>query len=278
MVKVDSKEVGLVAGLNLFNFFLGTKDLHYGFWSDGLEVTIQNLPEAQKRYSDFLIGHVPEGVKTILDVGCGAGGVATKLISRGFLVQGISPSPLLSEAAQKQAGDGFKIHAGRFEEVNLPINEKFDLILFSESFQYISLDVVLQKSQKMLNPGGYILICDFFKTNAPGKSIIGGGHKFKRFQAVLKESGMNVLEEKDITHETASNLDLDNQMGRELLLPTLKLIGYTFRNNHPWISKIFSWKFRKKLKKLNRKYLSNERNAETFSKYKIYKLFLLQGS
>jgi hypothetical protein len=29
-VKVDSKEVGLVAGLNLFNFFLGTRDLHYG--------------------------------------------------------------------------------------------------------------------------------------------------------------------------------------------------------------------------------------------------------
>ncbi len=56
-VKVDSKEIGLVAVLNLFNFFLGTKDLHYGLWGDDLEVKVQNLSEAQKRYSDFLIVH-----------------------------------------------------------------------------------------------------------------------------------------------------------------------------------------------------------------------------
>jgi len=97
-VKVDSKEVGLVAGLNLFNFFLGTKDLHYGLWGDDLEVKVQNLPEAQKRYSDFLISHFPDDVKTILDVGCGAGGLATELLGRGYQVQGVSPSPLLSEA------------------------------------------------------------------------------------------------------------------------------------------------------------------------------------
>jgi len=61
--KVDSREVGLVAGLNLFNFFIGTRDLHYGYWQDDLEVCIQNLPEAQRRYSDFLIGHIPPGVE-----------------------------------------------------------------------------------------------------------------------------------------------------------------------------------------------------------------------
>ncbi len=274
--KVDSKEVGLVAGLNLFNFFLGTKDLHYGFWGDDLEVTIQNLPEAQKRYSSFLIGHIPEDVKTILDVGCGAGGVATELISRGFQVQGVSPSPLLSEAAQKQAGDGFKIHAGRFEDVSLPADEKFDLVMFSESFQYITLDVVLVKAQKLLRPGGYILICDFFRSNALGKSVIGGGHKFERFKAELEATGLGVLAEEDITKETSPNLDLVNQMGRDLLLPTFNLIGYAFKSNHPWIAKIFRWKFRKKLDKLNYKYLSGERSAAAFAKHKIYKLFLLQ--
>ena len=57
--KVDSREVGLIAGLNLFNFFIGTRDLHYGLWQDDLEVSVQNLPEAQRRYSEFLIGHIP---------------------------------------------------------------------------------------------------------------------------------------------------------------------------------------------------------------------------
>ena len=63
--KVDSKEVGLVAGLNLFHFFLGLRDLHCGVWQDDLELCIQNFPEAQKRYSDFLISHILAGVKRV---------------------------------------------------------------------------------------------------------------------------------------------------------------------------------------------------------------------
>ena len=274
--KVDSREVGLVAGLNLFNFFLGTRDLHYGLWGDDLEVCIQNLPEAQKRYSDFLIGHIPEGVHRILDVGCGAGGVATELLARGYKVEGVSPSPLLSEAAQQQAGDSFRIHHGRFEDVSFDADEKFDLVLFSESFQYITLDTVLENARQLLGPGGHILICDFFKTNAAGKSVIGGGHPIDKFMQALDRSGLEVLEDKDITRQTAPNLDIVNQMGHELLLPTFKLVGYAFDRNHPWLSRILRWKYRKKLRKINRKYLSGERSGENFARYKVYRLLLLR--
>ena len=273
--KVDSKEVGLVAGLNLFHFFLGTRDLHYGLWQDDLEVCIQNLPEAQKRYTDFLLSHVPEGVKRILDVGCGAGGVATELLARGYQVEGISPSPLLSEAAQKQAGADFVIHPGRFEDVSFTEDEKFDLVMFSESFQYITLQTVLEDAKQRLNPGGHILICDFFKSGAPGKSVIGGGHPLHKFQAVLEKSGLEVLADKDITRETAPNLDIVNQMGQELLYPTFKLIGYSFESNHPWLAKIIRWKYQKKIRKINRKYLSGERNGESFALHKVYRLLLL---
>ena len=194
-VKVDSKEVGLVAGLNLFNFFLGTRDLHYGLWQEDLEVCIQNLPEAQRRYSDFLIDHIPEGVKRILDVGCGAGGVARELLARGYQVEGVSPSPLLSDAAQQQAGEGFKIHQGRFEDIGFAPDDKFDLVLFSESFQYISLDSVFDNAMRRLNPGGHVLICDFFKTGAPGRSVVGGGHPIDRFMETIEKSGLEVLVE-----------------------------------------------------------------------------------
>lgn len=274
--KVDSKEVGLVAGLNLFHFFLGTRDLHYGLWQDDLEVCIQNLPEAQKRYSDFLIGHIPASVKRILDVGCGAGGVASELLARGFEVEGVSPSPLLSEAAQQQAGAGFKIHQGRFEDVKFGADEKFDLVMFSESFQYITLATVLEDAQQRLNPGGYILICDFFKTNEPGRSVIGGGHPIDKFMAALDESGLEVLADEDITRETAPNLDIVEQMGRELFLPTFNLIGYAFGRNHPWLARLLRWKYQKKIRKINRKYLSGERNGDSFARYKVYRLLLLR--
>ena len=274
--KVDSKEVGLVAGLNLFHFFLGSRDLHYGLWQDDLEVCIQNLPRAQKRYSDFLLSHIPEGVERVLDVGCGAGGVATELLARGYHVEGVSPSPLLSEAARKQAGADFRIHQGRFEDVSFGDDEKFDLVLFSESFQYIDLDTVLLDAQQRLKPGGYVLICDFFKTNEPGKSVIGGGHPIDKFRAALDASGLELLEDKDITRETAPNLDIVDQMGRELLLPTFRLIGYAFGSNHPWLAKILRWKYDKKIRKIHRKYLSGERNAESFARYKVYRLLLLR--
>ncbi len=274
--KVDSKEVGLVAGLNLFSFFLGTRDLHYGLWNDDLEVCIQNLPEAQQRYSEFLIGHIPDGVSRILDVGCGAGGLASELLKRGFRVEGVSPSPLLTETAQQQAGSDFKIHQGRFEDIRFDEKDRFDLVMFSESFQYIDLDSVLDNARKRLNPGGYILICDFFKTGAPGKSVIGGGHRIDRFMKVLEASGLEVLADEDITRETAPNLDIVEQMGRELFYPTAKLIGYAFDSNHPWLARLFRWKFRKKLKKINRKYLSGERNGESFARHKVYRLFLLR--
>jgi len=274
--KVDSKEVGLVAGLNLVHFFLGTRDLHYGLWQDDLEVCIQNLPEAQKRYSDFLLSHIPEGVNRVLDVGCGAGGVATELLARGYQVEGVSPSPLLSEAAQQQAGDEFKIHQGRFEDVSFSAGEKFDLVMFSESFQYITLARVLEDAQQRLNPGGYILICDFFKTNATGRPVIGGGHPIDKFMMALEKSGLEVLEDKDITHETAPNLDIVDQMGRELLLPTFKLVGYAFGANHPWLARLLRWKYQKKIRKIKRKYLSGERNGKSFAHFKVYRLLLLR--
>lgn len=274
--KVDSKEVGLVAGLNLFHFFLGSRDLHYGLWQDDLEVCIQNLPEAQKRYSDFLISHIPQGVERILDVGCGAGGVATELLARGYSVEGVSPSPLLSDAARKQAGDDFKIHQGRFEDVHFEQEDRFDLVMFSESFQYITLDRVLEDAKRRLQPGGHVLICDFFKTNAPGKSVIGGGHPIDKFRQALECSGLEVLEDRDITRETAPNLDIVNQMGRELLLPTFNLIGYAFSSNHPWLAKLIRWKYRNKIDKINRKYTSGERSGENFAFHKVYRLLLLR--
>lgn len=276
--KIDSKEVGLVLGLNLFHFFLGSRDLHYGLWQDDLEVCIQNLPEAQSRYSDYLLGHIPEGVRRILDVGCGAGGVASELIARGYDVEGVSPSPLLSEAAQKQAGSDFKIHQGRFEDIQFDREDKFDLVMFSESFQYITLNRAFDEARRHLNPGGHILICDFFKTNEPGRSAIGGGHPIDRFRAELQRSGLEVLIDEDITHLTAPNLDIVNQMGQELLLPSFNLLGDVFDRNYPWLAKLVRWKYRKKINRINRKYLSGERNGDNFTRYKVYRLLLLRDS
>ena len=70
---VDSKEFGLAAGLVFSRYFLKTQHLHYGYWTDDLDVDIANLREAQDRYSDFIVSNIPEGVRSVLDIGCAAG-------------------------------------------------------------------------------------------------------------------------------------------------------------------------------------------------------------
>jgi len=275
--KIDSREVGLVAGHNLLHFFLGTRDLHYGFWQKDLDVCVQNLPEAQRRYSNFLLSHIPGSVNRILDVGCGAGGLARELMTRGYHVEGVSPNPLLSEVAQQLAGDDFKIHHGLFEDVSFSADEKFDLVMFSESFQYINLHKGLEYARRLLNRGGFVLISDFFKKDVAGRSPIGGGHSFDKFMSVLQESGLEILENKDITPETAPNFDLANQMERELLFPIIDLAGYAFEQNYPWLAKVLRWKYRKKISKLSKKYRGGERNAENFERFKCYRFLLLRN-
>ena len=83
---LQSPEFGLALGLVLGRFALAMQDLHYGYWSDDLELTPQNMPRAQARYTDELMGDIPADVRSILDVGCGAGNTALKLLDRGYEV------------------------------------------------------------------------------------------------------------------------------------------------------------------------------------------------
>ena len=59
--------------LRFYRDVLGLERLHYGMWSPDDPLTMEALQAAQKRYEDFLIENVPEGVERILDVGCGSG-------------------------------------------------------------------------------------------------------------------------------------------------------------------------------------------------------------
>ena len=72
MNKVELKEVGLDIGLAFSKHFYKTDYLHYGYWPQGLPVEPANVFEAQENYANFLLKNIPEGVSSILDVGCGS--------------------------------------------------------------------------------------------------------------------------------------------------------------------------------------------------------------
>jgi len=67
-------------GLKFLRDVLKVESLHFGYWDNGVAPTLDNLRTAQIKYIDHLIEFIPEGVSSILDVGCGTGVVADKLV------------------------------------------------------------------------------------------------------------------------------------------------------------------------------------------------------
>jgi SAM-dependent methyltransferase len=268
--KVSSRELGLILGARL----LKTEDLHYGYWLPGQEVTLRNLPAAQTAHSDYLLGKIPPGVRTILDVGCGTGHVAQLLLQRGYEVECVSPAPLLTEVARKRLGPGVPIYPTTLEA--LQTSKTYDLVLFSESFQYISPDDSLPRTLELLNPGGHVLLCDFFALASDGDSALSGGHPLEPFYVTLAGYPFQLQFDEDITQQTAPNLQVIDDMLRDYFIPVWETLGYYFRNNRPWLVRLLQPLLRKRIAKLEFKYFSNRRTAEAFISHKSYRCMLLR--
>ena len=273
--KIDSKEVGLEIGLIFFKHFLKTEYLHYGYFTPEIEVDITNINKAQEAYADYLLSHIPEGVTDILEVGLGSGKFAQLLTSKGYNIVAVSPSKMLNGYAKEMLGDTVDVHTKKFEDFSS--DKKFDLVLFSESFQYIKPDQALDNALAHLKKDGHILICDFFQTDAPGKSPLGGGHKYAGWLEVLKKyPQLDKKFEEDITKNTAPTMDLANGMTMEVLKPMWYLLFALGEDRYPRIMKFIRWKFKKKLEKMEKKHFQGERNGANFIKYKKYMTYLFQ--
>jgi len=177
--RIETKKLGLLAPSIFGKYFFDTEDLRFGYWTEDLRVNKNNFARAQENHSNFIMCHIPENMKIILDVGCGTGTLAAKLLNKGFNVDCVSPSPMLTEYAVEILGNRSTIFKCLFEEMES--DKHYDTLIFSESFQYIELSTVLRQSLNFLKQEGHLLICDFFKTDATGKGPIGGGHRLSRF-------------------------------------------------------------------------------------------------
>ena len=272
--KVSSRSVGLDIGLSIGRFFLNTEDLHYGYWPNEKEADIQNLAEAQKAHSQFIIDHIPNRTKSILDVGSGSGNLALKLLNLGYAVDCVIPSEFLAEQVQAKLGDSSTIHICGFEDVS--DSEKYDFILFSESFQYVKLAKSLEKITNMLNIGGNLLICDFFKRDGVGKSPIGGGHGWHLFQEKISAHPLGLISDLDITDETAPTNDLMAKFNTDVVTPIAEMSSEYLIDHYPKLSKLFRWKFKKRLEKIHNIYLSGSVNGSSFKKFKEYHLLVYE--
>jgi len=273
----DSRELGLELAAICGKHFLKLTHLHYGYWTGDLPLDITNLHIAQENYTDFLVSHIPNGVKTILDVGCGLGQIAKRLVDMGYRVDCVSPSPFLNKQVRLLLPNTSQVFECTYEQFQTQC--KYDVVLFGESFQYVRLDEALEKTAGLLNNGGYLLICDVFKMDVIKMNVIkngalGGGHKLAKFHQWIAQYPFELVEDIDITEQTAPNLDIFDGTIRNVVGPVLDSgFGY-LANRYPLTVKFLRWKYRKKIERTYQKYFNGGRTSEDFKKFKTYRLLL----
>tara|TARA_B100001123_G_scaffold84485_1_gene96756 strand:- start:1781 stop:2611 length:831 start_codon:yes stop_codon:yes gene_type:complete len=270
--KFNSKVIGLDAGLLIGKFFMDTEELHYGYWPNDRAATALNFSEAQDRHSQLIIDNIPEGIKKILDVGSGSGSLAKKMVSLGYQVDCVIPSEFLAEKVQQKLDASSKIHITKFED--LDISNNYDLILFSESFQYVHLIKSIDKILSILDKNGYLLICDVFHKNVSGVSPMRGGHRLDLFENEIEKTDLIKKTDIDITLETAPTWDFLNQFLNEVAIPISDMSHSYMKYKYPKLIKFIKWKYRNRLEKIRKVWLSNELTGENFAKFKSYRLFL----
>lgn len=241
------------AAIDYYMGLTNSSYLHYGYWeplpTNGEELTLTRLRAAQEAYADKLFSFIPEGVKTVLDVGCGIGGNAVYLRDRGFIVEGLAPDALQKEKFIKNTDNQVPFYLTRFEDFHT--SNSYDLILFSESSQYIAINDLAEGAARLLNKNGYLLLADMMRSHTEyQKGIFSNCHVASELQAALLKSGFKLIQTEDISTQIAPTIDLCVEKFRTFGLTTVKYIADLVAIAFPPLYAIGRWAFKRWLEKL----------------------------
>ena len=265
--------------LKLYAETIRSPYLHYGLWDnpemvDVESTTLSEIRDAQERYIVLLADLIPDSVKTILDVGCGIGGNTAFLREGGFEVEALSPDSYQEELFHQKFDSEITFHKTRFE--TFETQEKYDLILMSESAAYIRIRPGLKKAWHLLSMGGYWLVSDYFIISSDGGDSphLKSAHSLDCYLEAAQSAGFDLFNERDTTENVMPTLDAAYHFYNRFILPVADYASHSVTRNAPKLSKLFKLVYGKTIRRKMTQvdYLK----SSEFRKYRKYMVLLFQ--
>jgi SAM-dependent methyltransferase len=229
-------------GLKFLQDVFDLKALHLGLFTEGVPRTPEGIHRAQEEYTKALIGLIPPGVRSVLDVGSGLGGTSRTLAEAGLAVEGLSPDPHHGEQFARTCGSGVPFHLTALE--GFSPGRTFDCLLFSESPQYIDKDALFPKCLELTGPGGHLVVAEFFQA-CPGGPYDTCFFE-EDFLARAERAGFRLEHRRDVTEEVLPTLEIGGlflKYGRRMF----NFAAETFRRRRPLLTRLVRLPFGRKI-------------------------------
>jgi trans-aconitate methyltransferase len=131
------------------------------FQDHSIVAAYHHRPPYPAQVFDVLAGLVTSEPKAALDVGCGTGDIARRLVAYVERVDAVDVSRgMIEKGKSLPGGDDPRLRwiAGPVEEV--PLHPPYALVTAGESLHWMEWEVALPRLRDMLVPGGYLAIVE----------------------------------------------------------------------------------------------------------------------